>query len=267
MRIDPHHPRARSLRTREQLVLGVKQGITSPAGLIAHGRGEAFDYLLGEQTHPFASQAVEAAAAHLLLADYPALSVNGNVAALCADEMITLSQSANAPIEVNLFHFTKERVRQIESYLRQRIRQETVQKNHALRRPKNAFLGRQRAVLLQHAHARTVILPHVASSRKITLRDGIDSADVVFVPLEDGDRAQALVAMGKKVITIDLNPLSRTAQAATVTIVDNLIRALPLLITAVERLHDASRDDLKQIVREYDNRRSLREAIRIIRKS
>ena len=61
---------------------------------------------------------------------------------------------------------------------------------------------------------------------------GIFSADVVLVPLEDGDRCQALVNMGKTVIAIDLNPLSRTARSATITIVDELTRALPHITQA-----------------------------------
>jgi 4-phosphopantoate--beta-alanine ligase len=59
-------------------------------------------------------------------------------------------------------------------------------------------------------------------------------SDVVLVPLEDGDRCQALKAAGKDVITIDLNPMSRTAQTADITIVDNLIRSLPNLIRTIE---------------------------------
>ncbi|MGB1233122.1 MAG: phosphopantothenate/pantothenate synthetase family protein, partial [Poseidonia sp.] len=43
-------------------------------------------------------------------------------------------------------------------------------------------------------------------------REGILESDVILVPLEDGDRCNALVAMGKTVIVIDLNPLSRSAQ-------------------------------------------------------
>ena len=31
-------------------------------------------------------------------------------------------------------------------------------------------------------------------------------ADTVLVPLEDGDRTEALVKMGKTVVAIDLNP-------------------------------------------------------------
>ena len=57
-------------------------------------------------------------------------------------------------------------------------------------------------------------------------RDGILESDAILVPLEDGDRCQALVAMGKEVIVIDLNPLSRSAQQATIAIVDELSRAL-----------------------------------------
>ena len=62
---------------------------------------------------------------------------------------------------------------------------------------------------------------------------GIFDADVVLIPLEDGDRCEALVAMGKKVIAIDLNPLSRTARKATVSIVDNILRAVPNLTEQV----------------------------------
>ena len=40
----------------------------------------------------------------------------------------------------------------------------------------------------------------------------------------------ALRKAGKTVITFDLNPLSRTAHTANITIVDNVIRAIDLLI-------------------------------------
>jgi 4-phosphopantoate--beta-alanine ligase len=71
-------------------------------------------------------------------------------------------------------------------------------------------------------------------ARALCSREGIFMSDVVLVPLEDGDRCQALKASGKNVITIDLNPMSRTAQAADITIVDNLIRAMPNLIRTLE---------------------------------
>ena len=44
------HPRYESLLTRHRIEAGVDRGITSKQGLIAEGRGEAFDYLLGERT-------------------------------------------------------------------------------------------------------------------------------------------------------------------------------------------------------------------------
>ena len=57
MEIPKSHPRYRSLTTRERLVDMARKGIVAEAGLIAHGRGEAFDYLLGESSPP---QALEA---------------------------------------------------------------------------------------------------------------------------------------------------------------------------------------------------------------
>ena len=42
------HPRYLSLLTRERIVAGVERGVASLHGLIAHGRGEALDYLLGD---------------------------------------------------------------------------------------------------------------------------------------------------------------------------------------------------------------------------
>ena len=56
---------------------------------------------------------------------------------------------------------------------------------------------------------------------------------MVLVPLEDGDRCEALVAAGKQVLAIDLNPLSRTSMMATVTIVDEVSRASSKLLDQV----------------------------------
>src|SRR2546426_354346 len=69
-------------------------------------------------------------------------------------------------------------------------------------------------------------IPGIESKRALSHRDGIFGADVVLVPLEDGDRAEALVRMGKVVVSIDLNPLSRTSQRATIPIVDELTRGI-----------------------------------------
>ena len=85
------------------------------------------------------------------------------------------------------------------------------------------------------------------------------AADVILVPLEDGDRCEALVKMGKTVIAIDLNPLSRTARTATLTIVDELTRALPNITSACTNLTGAEREDLPATL---DNNYLLSEAIR-----
>lgn len=97
--------------------------------------------------------------------------------------------------------------------------------------------------------------------------DGIYNADVVLVPLEDGDRCQALVDMGKSVITIDLNPLSRTSRTANVTIVDNVVRAMDNMIDLSYGMKELDEAELRKLVEEYDNSRTLSDAVRqMIRK-
>ena len=238
--IPKSHPRYASLVARERVTNGVKKGYTSSQGLIAQGRGECFDYLLGERTLPCAEAATNAAAALLLLAERPALSVNGNVAALVAEEMVALANALQIPLEVNLFHRSEERVKKIADLLREKGAKEVLGEN-----PDASVPG------LEHARA-------------LATRGGIYDADVVLIPLEDGDRCEALTAMGKKVIAIDLNPLSRTARKATVSIVDNILRAVPNM-TAQVRLHsELSRADLERMVQEYDNEKVLRQAVQEI---
>lgn len=230
--IPPDHPRYRSLVVRERLARYAQQGIVSWEGLTAHGRGEAFDYLIGERTTDSARIAERTAAAMLLLARHPVISVNGNTAALAATEIATLQRACGALVEVNLFHRTEERIRQIEELLRDA--------------GVDVFSGEaERLLPLSH-------------DRAWCRRDGMYAADVILVPLEDGDRCEALVRMGKKVIAIDLNPLSRTARTATLTIVDELTRALPLIAQACTEL---SGHDKKNLVESLDNHYLLREAI------
>lgn len=232
------HPRYISLTLRDKIVRGVEIGITSVHGLIAHGRGEAFDYLLTEKTQQFAETAIQAAAAMLCLAKHPVISVNGNVAALVPDELVELANNLNAPLEVNIFH--------TESGREEKIRQHLI--NHGAEN-----------VLLPTAD---VQLSYIESNRKYVHPEGIYVADVVFVPLEDGDRCEALRKMGKDVITIDLNPMSRTAQTATITIVDNVIRALPLLSNEI---HEVSKDpDIQSILDQYNHKTILSEALQHI---
>ncbi len=234
--IPKNHPRYESLMTRELIVEGVRNGITSTHGMIAQGRGEAFDYLIGEKTSKSALQAEKAAATMLLLAEKPVISVNGNVAALVPKEIIRLSELVNAPLEVNLFHRTEERVKKIIQYLRSLGAKKIFTKSDGL-------------------------IPGIEHERGKVDAEGILSADVVLVPLEDGDRCKALVEMGKTVIAIDLNPLSRTSQCATITIVDNITRAIPNISKFAEELKNLKNDALCEMLKEFDNKKNLALAI------
>ena len=69
--IPQNHPRAHSLRIREMLIRNYNLGIVAPQGIIAHGRGEAFDYLLGEETIKPTYYSIRAAGASLLLSKNP----------------------------------------------------------------------------------------------------------------------------------------------------------------------------------------------------
>ena len=61
--IPKNHPRYCSLMIREKLVYGFENGLVAREGLIAHGRGESFDYLLGERTTESALNSINAASA------------------------------------------------------------------------------------------------------------------------------------------------------------------------------------------------------------
>ncbi|MEM3883067.1 MAG: phosphopantothenate/pantothenate synthetase family protein, partial [Candidatus Methanomethyliaceae archaeon] len=108
-------------------------------------------------------------------------------------------------------------------------------------------------------------IPELFSERRRVDPRGIYSADVVLVPLEDGDRTMALKRMGKFVITIDLNPLSRTAQSADITIVDDIVRAVPNMIKAYKELKDLPKEELASLLARFDNRKNLSEVILYIR--
>jgi 4-phosphopantoate--beta-alanine ligase len=235
------HPRYASLLTRHRIEDGVEKGITSKQGLIAQGRGEAFDYLLGEQTIPSADRAERAAAAQLLLADHPVLSVNGNVAALVAPEIVALAAAVDADIEVNLFNRTEERMEAIAAHLRE----------HGADEVKGLTADGR--------------IPNLSHERAKVDADGIGAADVVVVPLEDGDRAEALADLGKTEIVIDLNPLSRSAQTAAIPVVDNIIRAVPNMTDHAADLQAVDHQQLADIVTEFSAeaaRNAAEEAIR-----
>ena len=236
--IPKSHPRYWSLYYREKIIEGMEKGITAKAGLIAHGRGEAFDYIIGERTIEPAERAMKAAVAKLLLAEHPVISVNGNVAALVPKETIELAKTLNAKLEINLFYRTEERVRAIAEELRKYD-------------PEIELLGINP----------TKRIPGLEHERGKVDEKGIWRADVVVVPLEDGDRTEALVGMGKFVITIDLNPLSRSARMADITIVDNIVRVYPRMTELARKMKDYSREELLKILEEYDNGKTLSDVL------
>ena len=242
IKIPPEHPRAESLRIRERLIEHFSEGVVATAGLIAHGRGEAFDYLIGEKTTRTALKAIKAAASTLLTAEKAVVSVNGNTAALVAEEIVELANVTKARIEVNLFYRSHERELAIKKLLEKAGAHEV--------------LG-----VGEDASAK---IPELGSERRRVDPRGILLADVVLVPLEDGDRTEALVKMGKTVIAIDLNPLSRTAQKATITIVDNVARAIPKLVETARKL----KQDVKkchEILLNFDNEKNLAESMTSIK--
>ncbi len=240
--IPKSHPRYASLVTREKISKAMKKGLVHETGLIAHGRGETFDYLIGEKTIQFAEEAEKVAAAALLIAKNPVISVNGNVVALAAKECIRLVEYIPAKLEINLFHRTNKRVKKI-AY---ELKKEGIKRLYGIK-----------------ADAR---IPGLDYNRGLCDKEGIFSADVVLVPLEDGDRCQALKDMKKIVIAIDLNPLSRTAITADITIVDNVVRAIPNIEKWVKNLKNQDTDILEALVKSWDNNKMLKNVFYFISK-
>jgi len=243
--IPKSHPRAKSLVIRERLVSGFDSGLVAKEGLLAQGRGEAFDYLLGEKTGKSAKSAIRAAAAQILLAEKPVISVNGNIAALCPKEVVKLAKQTGSKIEINLFYSNEKRKKAIVRALK--------------RNGANEILGIN--------FTKKAILSGIDSARRIVDKNGIFVADVVVVPLEDGDRTLALRKAKKKVITFDLNPLSRTSQTANITIVDNVTRAMSLLIEICKKLSKKNKKSLERIVKNFDNKKNLSYTINEIKKN
>ena len=200
---------------RHRLERAAKRGMLADSAMIAHGRGEAFDYMLGEQTTPNAMEATKHAWLHLNTAKRPVLCLNGNVTALACDEMLQLAQILKCPVEINIFYRTPKRMEALLAFINERKK----------------ALGVHVKVLGENPDA---LLPGLKGPRAACTVEGIFESDTILVPLEDGDRCKALVDMGKTVIVIDLNPLSRSAQRASITIVDELSRVLNNLLALSE---------------------------------
>lgn len=246
MEIPKSHPRYKSLKIRHKLIEGFKKGYVTEAGLIAHGRGECFDYLIGEKTIEEAKKAEECAVAMFLLAKSPIISINGNASALCGREICKLAKILNCPIEINLFYYSKIREKKIEELLKKYYHKIETEKKFKI--------------------------PNLESKRA-NVSERFYNADVVLVPLEDGDRTEALVKMNKKIIAIDLNPLSRTSQKATITIVNNIVRAIPEMIKIAKEMKkkiekgELKKEELEQIIGNFNNKENLDKIINKIRTS
>lgn len=237
--IPENHPRRESLILREKIVKANDKGILAPSSLIAHGRGETFDYLLGEKTTLPAKRAIYVAVATMIIADNPVISVNGNTTALVMDGIIELAKELDANIEINLFYRTDDRVDKIEE----------LYKKHGF----EDILGGNDDEII---YLRDIKNPRATASKK-----GIYDADVVLVPLEDGDRAEILAKTDKVVIGVDLNPLSRTSSKSDITIVDNIVRVVPLMIEIAKDLKNQDREFLTKLIDDYDNKDNLKESL------
>ena len=214
--VDPTHPRYESLMIRKKVAEAGAKGMLADSAMIAHGRGEAFDYLLGEQTIPSAMDATKEAAARLVKAKRPVLSLNGNAIALAGQDFLTIASQLGCPIEINIFYRTPERMGALIGHLKML----------------NAKLGLDVEILGGIPDAR---IPGLEGPRGACQSEGIFEADTILVPLEDGDRCEALIAMGKEVLVIDLNPLSRSARTGTVGIVDEVTRVTKNLIQLIPK--------------------------------
>jgi len=234
------HPRYQSLKFRHKIIEGMKNLVVAEAGLIAHGRGECFDYILGEKTTKTAKYAIRAAVAALLIAEKPVISVNGNVAALVPNELVTLSKLLNIPLEINLFYHKEGRIKAIKD-----------------------VLNKAGATDIKGINEEKMIeLEGLESNRRKV--EFIAKADVVMVPLEDGDRTEALKKLNKKVIAVDLNPLSRTALWADITIVDNIVRVIPEMIEIANQLKKLNDSELNDILNNFDNKLNIQNTLDLI---
>ncbi len=231
--VDPSHPRYDSLMIRKKIADAGVKGMLADSAMIAHGRGEAYDYLLGEKTTPSAMEATKEAVARLIKAESPVISLNGNAIALAGSDFLTLASQLGCPVEINIFYRTPERMGALIGHLKLL----------------NSKLGLDVEILGGIPDER---IPGLEGPRGACQSNGIFSADTILVPLEDGDRCEALVAMGKEVLVIDLNPLSRSSRNCTVGIVDEVSRVAKNMIQMMPE---------KPAPTEWDNAKGLQAAL------
>ena len=158
------------------------------------------------------------------------------------EELVELSNLTGAPLEINLFYYRKER-------------EDAILK----------ALHDAGATNVLGTHDRpSETIPELSSNRRKVDPDGIGKADLVLVPLEDGDRTEALRKVGKYVVTIDLNPMSRTSVYSNITIVDNVIRSMPLMVQYAQEMKSLPKEQLKEIVSAYDNKQNIHDSLQLM---
>tara|TARA_B100000886_G_scaffold41746_2_gene25676 strand:+ start:846 stop:1598 length:753 start_codon:yes stop_codon:yes gene_type:complete len=231
--VDPSHPRYNSLMIRKKIADAGVKGMLADSAMIAHGRGEAYDYLLGERTIPSAMVATKEAVARLVNAERPVISLNGNAIALAGADFLTLASQLGCPVEINIFYRTPERMGALIGHLKML----------------NSKLELDVEILGGIPDER---IPGLEGPRGACQSNGIFNSDTILVPLEDGDRCEALVAMGKEVLVIDLNPLSRSSRECTVGIVDEVTRVAKNMIQLIPEKPDVS---------DFDNSKNLQAAL------
>lgn len=254
--IPKSHPRITSLLSREKIVEATKEGLLADSAMIAHGRGEAFDYLLGEKTSESARLAIKESAARLLSSKHPIISVNGNTAVLAGKSLIRVAAVLNCPIEINIYYRTVKRINNLHLLL------ENEKRLLAQEQPPTNWVGDWNSTVMAVeilGKENDGRIEGLEGPRSICSARGIEKADVILVPLEDGDRCEALISLGKQVLVVDLNPMSRTAKMATVTIVDEISRVAELLL---EDVVDGDCQPTK-----WNNDENLIQALKIIAKN
>ncbi len=228
VKIPDSHPRKKSLISRAKIVNGSNEGLLADSALIAHGRGEAFDYLLGEKTSKIAKLAIREVSARLKAAKKPVISVNGNTVVLAGEYCIRVAAALGCPVEVNLYYTTPARVSGLISLLEEQ-RRKVLSEDSGMGNDWEKKIMSVDFLGLETDYK----IVGLEGPRANCCKAGIGDADSILVPIEDGDRCEALVKASKEVLVIDLNPLSRTARMATVTIVDEVSRAFEKIYNEV----------------------------------
>ena len=146
---------------------------------------------------------------------------------------MTIASQLGCPIEINIFYRTPQRMGALIGHLKML----------------NQKLDLDVEIMGGIPDAR---IPGLEGPRGACQQDGIFEADTVLVPLEDGDRCEALMAMGKTVLVIDLNPISRSSRGCTVGIVDEVTRVAKNLIQFIPQ---------KPAATDWNNDRGLQSAL------